>query len=99
MQPAGPPFLFLISVQYVFCATAGLAEEQAVRWCNRLSLPTNSFGNEKEQKDYCSGAVDVPPHKKRLRLFFFPLGQRSCSGKRPAKQGLSLSKQIAMGLW
>ena len=59
-----------------------------------------SFGNEKKQKKNaqgrrCSGTVS--PHK-TFTAIFFP-EQCSCSGKRPAKQGLSLSKQIAMGLW
>ena len=56
----------------------------------------NNIDNNNAQGRRGLGAVEVSPHKKRLRLFFPE--QCSCSGKRPAKQGLSLSKQIAMGL-
>ena len=61
----------------------------------------NGFGNEKitqkanAQGRRCSGFVEVSPHKNVDGYGIIFPEQCSCSGGRPAKQGLSLSKQTA----
>ena len=59
-----------------------------------------SFGNTKTKKLILGDVVERSKSRRTrtLTAIFFP-EQGSCSGTRPAKQGLSLSKQTAMGLW
>ena len=66
-------------------------------------LSLKSFGNEKQTKkqmlrDVVAQGPSKPRRINNVDGYFFP-EQCSCSGKRPAKQGLSLSKQTAMGIW
>ena len=57
---------------------------------------------KKKKKMLRDVVAQGPPKSRRMKNvygdFFIP-EQCSCSGKRPAKQRLSLSKQIAMGRW